>query len=1343
MKKIIFGLFLFVALISLSLLTPAKAESSFTISMEDGASIRTTDPAGIMFKGVVTGEVLGTNVKYGIAFANGEVEASKITVGATGVVSAEVSELNEDGTFAVSMVRIPSRAYVEEMTARAYVNIDGEYTYSENVVTRNIYEIAKKLKDEGNSNEFIESIVTNCFEITYNTNGGNLVWASHAEMVDDFISDIKDVLGKTVTASTIYSGVSNNFHTFFADEEMFAKWSWALQLFHDLGEAGYGKHEESQAQYEAFLAGNGSTISIQWALRQSFQALMTLGKCGSYSGTACPNFGLYEVSSQIEGAINGGLAHEIIGKEGSLETNVYRKGYEFAGWYADSMLTSKVDVVSMAQTVYAKWDLVPYAINYELDGGVLPETYASSYYITEGLSTYPTPTRDGYIFDGWYEDEAFTKEASAIAVGSASEVTVYAKWIDASSLSVTYNFDGGNSKYATREELIADYIKDYNASMGKSLATDGSNISTDIWADYSNAWTAFAIKDNQGDKKWTWLCEYLSTLAKDSNTGAGTSVKTNFPAILTATVETPDSNGYAGGYQYRAFLTATQYRPTSSSWASSNFTKEEYNNGFWEELSAAEQTKYFVATGSKVIENVYKPGYIFEGWYDTNGNKVDTITSTVTLTAKWKLDNEITVNYDFNGGYSTDGEIIKNNISGAASQTMSIVRYTGSYYTYHTEGILICDISSMTASSNTKFAHCIGVKKVDGVYQIVQIVKSGDTTAYTEDVEYVIYTSEGTSNIDTVISGVSVGDIIFFNQDPSTLSAGQVSLTASVYTKDQYLAARQKGYSVSVGSPYEPLCEVKHSSLTFVGWYDNAECTGEKLTTITKSMTVYAKWSSYIDASYETVPYAEVGSTIKVNAKVVGDLVGTLVWESKDPSIATVDQNGVITGVKVGSVDICVYDSGNPSVNLTITISVVSEGLSELFGIISGAHEDTVFTRDNLCIGVGDTAYNADIFGSVSKILYNNPLVIDTKYLANGVAAGNYYENSVKNEGLEFITVHYTGNMASGADTDNNASYFTTASAGVSIHYVTGNPGKYSDGTTSSSVYQCMDHAHGAWHAGDSNSRYYSNSTKTNSAGELIFTWIPTGVAYDDCDLLDVEWSVSNDFYFEINGVKTSIKLPTTWNFKSRNTNHIYNSNGTITSQSTYTGTTFSNRTPESFFNDQGFPIKVINGEYYMGPTWWNYSQVHEGRICSVGGNRSSIGIESCVNEGSDLWFTWQKTAQLVAKLLYDNGLGLERVKGHHFFDGKDCPQPLLENDMEIWYEFIELVRYEYELLSKFANYTISFTSHNPEYVDNTGRVILVPTKDAKVSYTVTLTDKATGVSQSVTYFTVIPGSGE
>ena len=460
---------------------------------------------------------------------------------------------------------------------------------------------------------------------------------------------------------------------------------------------------------------------------------------------------------------------------------------------------------------------------------------------------------------------------------------------------------------------------------------------------------------------------------------------------------------------------------------------------------------------------------------------------------------------------------------------------------------------------------------------------------------------------------------------------------------------------------------------------------------------------------------ANVGEELVVIPSFIGkngSNEGLFTYKSMNENVATVDASGVITGVGAGDVEILITEV-NTGTTLSVGVTILESEISDILSLIVNSHEDNVFIRNNLPIGAGSPAYYKDIVGSVNKILFNNPLEIDTSKVSAGDAAGNYYTL----RDVEFVTVHYTGNMSAGADALANANYFVTKDAGVSIHYTTGNDG----------VYQCLSLNKGAWHAGDSGS--------ISEVGH--FEWFPTGVAYDDTDLLEVKFSASDDFYFEINGKKTTVKLPTPYDYKSRNTDHIYNADGTISSQPDCSSR-FSARTPESFFNDHGFAVKVVDGEYYMGKTWWCYTQVSEGRICSNGGNYNSIGIESCVNKGSDLWYTWQKTAQLVAQLMQQFNLSIERVKGHHFYTAKDCPQPMLENDLEIWYEFVDLVKAEYELLTKFNDYNITVVSNNPDIVNNRGRVINRPYLTTSVSYTVTI--EKDGNLQSITLYSIVEG---
>ncbi len=73
------------------------------------------------------------------------------------------------------------------------------------------------------------------------------------------------------------------------------------------------------------------------------------------------------------------------------------------------------------------------------------------------------------------------------------------------------------------------------------------------------------------------------------------------------------------------------------------------------------------------------------------------------------------------------------------------------------------------------------------------------------------------------------------------------------------------------------------------------------------------------------------------------------------------------------------------------------------------------------------------------------------------------------------------------------------------------------------------------------------------------------------------------------------------------------------------------------------------------------------------GGNLNGIGIEICVNEGSDYTKTVDNAAKLVAKLLQIYDLDIQAVKTHKDFSGKDCPTKLLlEDNWEIFIESIE-----------------------------------------------------------------------
>ena len=439
-----------------------------------------------------------------------------------------------------------------------------------------------------------------------------------------------------------------------------------------------------------------------------------------------------------------------------------------------------------------------------------------------------------------------------------------------------------------------------------------------------------------------------------------------------------------------------------------------------------------------------------------------------------------------------------------------------------------------------------------------------------------------------------------------------------------------------------------------------------------------------INPSYETNSYVFVNEEIKLSLGMDNE---NIKWISDNNKIAIVN-NGTVKGLSEGTVVISAYLE--EELLFSFNVLVLEKNKEEIVYDLLKAHNSNIYHNNDIWID-GKNGYLANIYESVSKIIFNYDLVLNELYLQQGNKKWEQNWNEYLRS-IEFITVHYTGNVSAKADANAHGRYFVNFDEPTSIHYCTGNDG----------VFLCLDNNKRAAHAGD-------------SAGPE-FEWLDTNVEYDGCDLDKVKVSVSNDFYYVINGKKTIIPLPQTYVYKERKTKHVYAENGLIQLQDTD-----KYIKPEEMFNKLGFEFIVKDNKYHMSQTWWCYTQRYDGAICNVGGNRNSIGIESSVNEGSDLWLTWQITAKLVAKLMMDNNLGISRVKPHHFFSAKNCPQPMMENNLEIWHKFIELVKNEFLFMTKYKDYKFIIDECS-DTIDCNGRVISDNNK--LIKYSLIILDK-------------------
>ena len=110
-----------------------------------------------------------------------------------------------------------------------------------------------------------------------------------------------------------------------------------------------------------------------------------------------------------------------------------KEGYKFEGWYTNGSFEGEKITAIEAGTfgnvvLYAKY-MKGFTVSYVLNGGENnPDNPV--YYFSDEETALLDPVKEGFVFGGWYLDEAKTELVSAIAVNTTGDVTLYAEWIE-------------------------------------------------------------------------------------------------------------------------------------------------------------------------------------------------------------------------------------------------------------------------------------------------------------------------------------------------------------------------------------------------------------------------------------------------------------------------------------------------------------------------------------------------------------------------------------------------------------------------------------------------------------------------------------------------------------------------------------------------------------------------------------------------------------------------------------------------------------------------------------------------------------------------------------------------
>ena len=166
--------------------------------------------------------------------------------------------------------------------------------------------------------------------------------------------------------------------------------------------------------------------------------------------TASWNAGRYKIAFDLNGAPGTAPAAQTVGHGGTVgrPTDPSWEGHKFLGWFLKGSDTpwDFSNTVSASATLYAGWSNSSYKVSFEGNRGTFTangnwtgsysEDVQSGYRVSAEIAN---PTRDGYTFAGWFDEDGNAWNASTVITGS---VTYYAKW-DANSYELTLYANGG------------------------------------------------------------------------------------------------------------------------------------------------------------------------------------------------------------------------------------------------------------------------------------------------------------------------------------------------------------------------------------------------------------------------------------------------------------------------------------------------------------------------------------------------------------------------------------------------------------------------------------------------------------------------------------------------------------------------------------------------------------------------------------------------------------------------------------------------------------------------------------------------------------------------------------
>lgn len=644
---------------------------------------------------------------------------------------------------------------------------------------------------------------------------------------------------------------------------------------------------------------------------------------------------------------------------------IQRNGYTFKGWateagsdvikYQPGKTYSVSDIVANSTNLYAIWQINKYTITFNRNSSdnsiKINGESTENYHITENYLenvALPAATRNGYTLLGWSENPTDTTVDASGTVGTTVTITedktYYAIW-EANPTEIVFYPNGGNiivngeqtnekTQYITRyESTINNNVSElapsrqgytfegwYTSENGGSqvYGTNGKGIiGTNYW-DEEGKWI-YTLNSLKLYARWK---EKTYTITFDPNGGNITentkevvynSTKNNNVSSLN-----PTKTGYIFNGWYTERTEGIQvYKNNGSSNANSNtfwnsnnqwvytdditlyaqWTPITYTityNGNGSTSGSTPQSSHTYDEAKKLTENGFeRTGFEFVGWSTqatgskqySNSESVVNLSSQngskITLYAVWK-EEEYTITFNANGG--TIQEDTKKVVYSSTQNN---------------------DVSALNP---TKTGY----------------IFSGWYTSTSGGIQ--VYGSNGKCNVNA--NGYWTSSKQWIYTDNITLYAQWTAITYQiVFNGNGNTSGSMTNMECKYGATYSLSSNgFKKDGYEFIGWatsangevvYQNQQEISNLTSTNGTTINLYAKWKFILiypsgvvlDKESAIIDLISDNKTVKLNATIQPSNANTdlnLSWKSDNNSIATVDGNGLVTGIANGTTTITV-----------------------------------------------------------------------------------------------------------------------------------------------------------------------------------------------------------------------------------------------------------------------------------------------------------------------------------------------------------------------------------------------------------------------------------------------------